>query len=39
VVETGGAEVIAELLVEPLVLSKHDAGDDCPPLAVKPWCE
>jgi hypothetical protein len=39
VVEARGAEVVAELLVEPFILSEHDPGDDCPPLAVEPWCE
>jgi hypothetical protein len=39
VVEARGAEVIAELLVEPFVLSEDNAGDDCPPLAVEPGCE
>ena len=38
-VETRGAEVIAELLIESLVLSQHDAGDDRSPLAAEPWCE
>ena len=39
VVEAGGAEVVAELLVEPLVLSEHDTGDDSAPLTVQPGGE
>jgi len=39
VVKTRGAKVVAEVLVKPFILSQHDAGNDCPPLAVEPWCE